>query len=128
MKILLDTHTAFWYFEGCSKLSAKAKATIEDNENEVFVSIVSAWEIAIKRSLDRENTPLCSVAEFFDEIAASGFDLLTLEPNHVRPVETMPYHHRDPFDRLLVATAIAENMTFLTDDENIPKYDVKWLW
>ena len=128
MKLLLDTHTAFWYFEGSPKLSLKAKASIEDNENEVFVSIVSAWEIAIKRSLDRENTPLCSVAEFFDEVEASGFDLLTIEPSHVRPVETMPYYHRDPFDRLLIATAIAENMTFLTDDENVPKYDVKWLW
>jgi len=94
----------------------------------IFVSIVSAWEIAIKRSLDQEKTPLCSVAEFFDEIAASGFELLPLKPHHVRPVETLPYHHRDPFDRLLIATAIAEDMTFLSADENVVKYDVKWQW
>ena len=128
MKCLLDTHTAFWYFEGSSELSTKAKATIEDSGNEIFVSVVSAWEIAIKRSIDREKTTLCSAAEFFDEIAASGFELITLEPHHVRPVETLPYHHRDPFDRLLITTAIAEGMTFISADENVPKYDVKWQW
>jgi PIN domain nuclease of toxin-antitoxin system len=128
MRCLLDTHTAFWYFEGSPALSARAKAVIEADDNEVFVSIVSAWEIAIKRSLDREKTSLCSVTEFFDEIAASGFVLLTLEPRHVRPIETLPYHHRDPFDRLLIATAAAEDMTFLSADENVRKYDVNWLW
>jgi len=128
MRCLLDTHTAFWYFEGGPELSEKAKAVIEDSGNEIFVSIVSAWEIAIKRSLDREKSTLCSVAEFFDEIAASGFELISLEPHHVRPVETLPFHHRDPFDRQLIATAIAEDMTFLSGDGNVPNYNVKWLW
>ena len=128
MRCLLDTHTAFWYFEGSPELSATAQSAIEDSHNDIFVSIVSAWEIAIKRSLDRKKTTLCSVAEFFDEIAASGFELLTLEPRHLRLVEMLPYHHRDPFDRLLISTATVENMTFLSADENIPKYDVNWLW
>ena len=128
MRYLLDTHTAFWFFTGSPELSEKAKAAIFNNGNEIFVSVVSAWEIAIKRSLDREQTPLCSVSEFFDKVALSGFELLTLEPLHIHPVETLPYHHRDPFDRLLMATAISEDMTFLSADENVPKYDVKWLW
>jgi PIN domain nuclease of toxin-antitoxin system len=128
MRCLLDTHTAFWYFAGSPELSEKAKAAIDDSDNEIYVSIISAWEIAIKRSLGRENTSLCSTAEFFDEIVASDFELLTLEPRHVRPVETLPYHHRDPFDRLLIATAMSENMTFLSADENVPKYEVSWLW
>ena len=128
MRCLLDTHTAFWYFAGSPEISEKAKTVIEDSGNEIFVSIISAWEIAIKRSLGRENTSLCTVAEFFDEVAASGFELLTLEPRHVRPVETLPYHHRDPFDRLLISTAIAEDMTFLSADGNVPKYAVNWLW
>ena len=128
MKYLLDTHAAFWYFEGSSELSEKAKAAIEDSGNEIFVSIVSAWEIAIKRSLNREETLLCSTAEFFDEVSASGFELLSLEPRHIRSVEMLPYHHRDPFDRLLICTAITENMIFLSADENAPKYDVNWLW
>ena len=128
MRYLLDTHTAVWEFIDSPELSASVKSVIDDCSNEIFVSIVSAWEIAIKRNLDRGKVALCSVAEFFDEIAASGFELLTLEPRHVRPVETLPYHHRDPFDRLLIATAIAEDMTFLSADENVSKYAVKWLW
>ncbi|MDR1542107.1 MAG: type II toxin-antitoxin system VapC family toxin [Clostridiales bacterium] len=128
MRCLLDTHSAFWYFAGSPELSENAKKVIEDSGNEIFVSIISAWEIAIKRSLNRKNASLCTVAEFFDEVAASGFELLTLEPRHVRPVETLPYHHRDPFDRLLISTAIAEEMTFLSADENVPKYAVSWLW
>jgi PIN domain nuclease of toxin-antitoxin system len=99
-----------------------------NENNEIYVSIVSAWEIAIKRSLGKEPLILCSASEFFDEIEARGFELLTLEPRHVRPVETLPYHHRDPFDRLLIATAMSEGMTFLSADENIPKYEVSWLW
>jgi len=128
VRYLLDTHTAFWYFEGNTELSIKAKMAIEDSNNEIFVSIVSAWEIAIKRSLNREKTTLCSVSEFFDRIIASEFKLILLEPQHTIPVETLPYYHRDPFDRLLIATAIAEDITFLSRDANVPKYDVKWQW
>jgi len=128
MRCLLDTHAAFWYFAGSPELSVKAKAAIDDSNNAIVVSIVSAWEIAIKRSLDREKTPLCSVTEFFDEIAASGFELLAIEPRHVRQVEILPYQHRDPFDRLLIAAAAADDMTFVSADENVLKYDVKWLW
>ena len=128
MRYLLDTHTVFWYFEGSPELSKKAKAVIDDGENEILVSIISAWEIAIKHSLNREKTTLCSTAEFFDEIAASGLALLKLEPHHIRSVETLPYHHRDPFDRLLIATAIAEDIVFVSADVNVPRYDVKWIW
>jgi PIN domain nuclease of toxin-antitoxin system len=128
MRCLLDTHTAVWYFAGSPELSEKAKEAIINGNNEIYVSVVSAWEIAIKRSLGRESASLCSAAAFFGEIGARGFELLALEPRHVSPVETLPYHHRDPFDRLLLATAIAENMTFLSADENVPKYEVSWLW
>jgi PIN domain nuclease of toxin-antitoxin system len=128
MRCLLDTHTAVWYFAGSTELSEKAKTAIMDENNEIYVSVVSAWEIAIKRSLGRETTSLCSAAEFFGEIEARGFELLALEPHHVRPVETLPYHHRDPFDRLLITTAMSEGMTFLSADENVSKYEVNWLW
>ena len=89
---------------------------------------MSAWEIAIKRSLNREKTTLCSVEEFFEEVAESEFELLGLEPDHIRLVETLPHHHRDPFDRLLIATAIAEEIVFVSVDVNVPRYDVEWLW
>ena len=128
MRCLLDTHTAFWEFSDSPELSNEVRAVIDDSDNKIYVSMVSAWEIAIKRSLNRDKTTLCSVGEFIDEVVASGFDLITLEKHHVRLIETLPYHHRDPFDRLLIATAIAEDMTFLSIDENVSKYDVKWLW
>lgn len=128
MRYLLDTHTAFWEFIDSPALSDKAKSVIDNSNNEIFVSIVSAWEIAIKRSLNREKTSLCSTAEFLNEVAASGFALITLETRYVRLVETLPYHHRDPFDRLLICTAIADDMIFLSADENVRKYPVSWLW
>jgi len=128
MRYLLDTHTAFWEFIDSPELSVKVKSLIDDGNNRIYVSIVSAWEIAIKRSINRGETTLCSVAEFFEEVALSDFELISLEPHHVRLVEGLPYHHRDPFDRLLICTAIAENMILLSADENIPKYDVGWLW
>ena len=99
-----------------------------DSSNEIIVSVVSAWEIAIKNSLKREKAQLCSSAEFIDEIGLSGFDIIALEPSHIRQVEVLPFHHRDPFDRLLISTAIAENMIFISADENVPRYGVKWLW
>jgi len=110
------------------RIAQKIKAIIDNADNDLYVSIVSAWEIAIKRSLHRNKTTLCSVDEFLDEVEASGFHLITLQPHHVRLIESMPYHHRDPFDRMLIATAMAENMVFLTADENAVKYNVKCLW
>ena len=128
MKYLLDTHTAFWEFADSPNLPNAVKAIIDDKNNEIFVSLVSAWEIAIKRSLKRDKSTLCSVDEFFYEVVASGFNLITLEPSHIRCIETMPNHHKDPFDRMLIATAIIENMIFLSADENVSSYDVKWFW
>ena len=128
MRCLLDTHAAFWYFTGGPELSANAKSAIEDAGNDIYVSVVSAWEIAIKRSLDREKPNLCGVSVFLDEVVLSGFELIALEPRHVVPVETLPFYHRDPFDRLLIAVAVAEDMTFISADENVSKYDVRRLW
>ncbi|MDR1800309.1 MAG: type II toxin-antitoxin system VapC family toxin [Lachnospiraceae bacterium] len=129
MRYLLDTHTAFWFFEDNPRLSARVKTIITNDRNaHLFISMVSAWEIAIKRSLDREDTRLCSVEEFLDGVDTYGFELIGISPDAVKRVESLPFHHRDPFDRLLIATAIADNMTFLSADENVRKYDVKWEW
>jgi PIN domain nuclease of toxin-antitoxin system len=126
---LLDTRTAFWYFEGNSKLSEKIRNLIESREDEsIFVSIASVWELAIKRSLNYESSTLCSVDDFLNETLSSGFILLAIKPSHVRLIEALPFIHRDPFDRILIASAMADDMTILTADENIHKYDVKWLW
>ena len=127
MRCLLDTHTAFWYFEGSSELSTKAKTAIEDSGNEIFVSIVSAWEVAIKVSLGKLDFK-GGVTEFLSAIEANNIRLIGIHGDYVKTVETLPLIHRDPFDRLIIATALSENMTVITIDENVHKYGVSWFW
>jgi PIN domain nuclease of toxin-antitoxin system len=124
---LLDTHTAIWFFNGDVKLPESAKRLICNMENDKYVSIVSIWELAIKLSLKKITFKEGSKG-FLDLIYTNGFDLLEIEPKHIFGLETLPFYHKDPFDRLLVSTALAENITIITDDENIPKYPVNYIW
>ncbi|MDR0380840.1 MAG: type II toxin-antitoxin system VapC family toxin [Oscillospiraceae bacterium] len=126
MRYLIDTHVALWILKG-EPISDKAKAIIDDVSTEVFVSIATAWEIALKVGLGKLKYD-GGVRDFLDDVRLNDFQLLGVEESHIEQIEALPYHHRDPFDRLLIATAIAEDMTFLSADENVPMYDVKWLW
>ncbi|MDR1558213.1 MAG: type II toxin-antitoxin system VapC family toxin [Clostridiales bacterium] len=126
MRYLIDTHVALWILKG-EPISDKAMAIVEDVTAEVFVSIASAWEIAIKIGLGKLKYD-DGVSAFFDDVKLNDFRILSVEEAHIEQIEALEYHHRDPFDRLLIATAIAEDMTFISADENVPKYDVKWLW
>ena len=100
---------------------------IFDSENKSYVSIASAWEVAIKVRTGKLHLD-GGVSEFFNIIYQNGFDLLPITVRHLEIVETLPFIHRDPFDRLLVATAKAEGMTILTADENIHQYEVPTVW
>jgi len=91
------------------------------------VSIISAWEIAIKTSIGKLDFVGGSDI-FLEKMQENGIEILNLKSSHIKYVENIPFHHRDPFDRLLIATALAENLTIITIDENIQKYDVKWIW
>ena len=126
MRYLIDTHVALWVLKG-EPISEAAKSILNDVATEVFVSMASAWEIAIKVSIGKLKYT-GGVKAFLDDIKLNEFKLLAVERSHVEQVEKLEYHHRDPFDRLLIATAIAEGMTFISADENIPNYKVKWLW
>lgn len=128
MKLLLDTHTALWLFNDYDKLSPKAKNILLDNTNELFISIVSAWEIAIKHSIGKLTEFPDGVKIFLAEIKVSPMEIVSVEPEYVEKVEELSLIHRDPFDRILIATALCENMTIVTADENIQKYDVKYVW
>jgi len=128
MKLLLDTCTALWLVNEHEKLSSKAKALLLDNTHTLYISIVSAWEIAIKTSLGKLSGLNGGARNFLAKINDMPISLFSIAPRHVEIVETLPFIHRDPFDRLLVATAKAEDMTILTSDENIPKYDVQYVW
>lgn len=117
-RLLLDTHTLLWFIADDSNLSAVARTAIEDASNDVFVSVASAWEIAIKVGIGKLSINAPSVEAFFSEqMEANQFGYLPISPAHVFRAGELPLHHRDPFDRLLIAQAIVEGMTFVTRED-----------
>jgi len=123
MRLLLDTHVALWAIADSPLLSAKARRLILDAKNDIYVSAASVWEIAIKHSLGREKMPI-SGNEAIDYFIEAGFDLLPVSAEHAARTETLPIHHADPFDRLLLAQALHEPMHLVTHDATLGKYDV----
>jgi len=128
MTLLLDTHTALWMVNEHEKLSSNAKAMLLNDAHTLYFSIASLWEIAIKISIGKLSDLSGGVEVFLAQINDMPINLLPITPRYVKIVETLPFIHRDPFDRMLVATAKAESMTILTTDENIQKYDVSSAW
>jgi len=126
VKYLIDTHVALWVLNG-EPISNTAKKILDDVTVNIYVSIASAWEVAIKISAGKLKYT-GGVRAFLDDIKLNEFILLGITESHVELVEELEYHHRDPFDRLLIASAIAEGMVILTADENIYKYDVPAAW
>jgi len=127
MKYLLDTHTAIWALDDKLKLSDSARSVMEDDVLSLSVSIASAWEIAIKVGIGKLNFNGGS-ALFLEKMRKYGIEILGIEESYVKCVEALPFLHRDPFDRMIVATAISESLTILTSDINIQKYNVSSLW
>lgn len=128
MKLLLDTHTLLWFISGSSNLSASARIAIEDPANEKYVSIVSVWETAIKVSIGKMTLIAPFDALFPQQLHVNGFQLLPVKVEHTSVVSTLPFHHRDPFDRLLIAQAIDEKMTIVSLDEVFDDYGVTREW
>ena len=128
MKLLLDTHTLLWFIAGNTNLSASARSLIEDASNEKFVSIASVWETAIKISIGKMSLSTPFDVLFPHQLEINGFELLPVKIEHTSVVATLPFHHRDPFDRLLIAQAIEEKMTLVSVDEIFDDYSVKRLW
>ena len=124
---LLDTHITLWFFNGDEQLSQTAGRIIRDLSNPVYLSIVSAWELIIKISIGKLRFP--GDAEGFIQAAQrNDITIIPIETAHLTVLKDLPQIHRDPFDRLLVATALAEQMTIITADENIAKYPVSHIW
>jgi PIN domain nuclease of toxin-antitoxin system len=121
MRLLLDTHAFIWACAEPDKLSRAEQRAIADPDNDVFVSAVTAWEIAIKRALGRLDFPI----ERFEEFATSmGFEPLPMTARHAIAAGALPRHHEDPFDRMLIAQARTEGATMMTADRKFPLYDV----
>lgn len=121
MRVLLDTHTFLWAISDDARLGADSRSLIFDQAERVLLSHISLWEIAIKHALARADMPV-SAAEASSWADASGFELLPLALEHVLTLEQLPLHHRDPFDRLLVAQAISEPLTLLSADAALVVY------
>jgi PIN domain nuclease of toxin-antitoxin system len=123
LRLLLDTHALLWVLVEPKRLSAQAAAAIAAEESEVFVSIVSPWEMAIAKARGRMNPP----DDLEDHLARNRFELIPVRLLHIRVVESMPHHHRDPFDRMLVAQAQVEGMTLVSVDRKLRQYPVSLL-
>jgi PIN domain nuclease of toxin-antitoxin system len=128
MRMLLDTHTFLWFVLGDTRLTANAKASIEEPDNEKLVSPASYWEIAIKISLGKY-TLSQSYEEFMERgIVENGFVILPIELKHTAVLTTLPFHHRDPFDRLIIAQAMVEGITIVSGDAAFDAYPIARLW
>jgi PIN domain nuclease of toxin-antitoxin system len=128
MNLLLDTHTFLWFIEGSVQLSATARKLIDDLANQSFVSVASVWEIAIKVSTGKLilHQPF---EEFIpNQLTNNGFELLNIELGHTNLIATLPFHHRDPFDRMLIAQALHEQMPIIGSDAAFDAYGVTRLW
>ena len=127
MNYLLDTHTLIWFLNGDKSLSTKARKAIESSEATNFVSIVSLWEIAIKISLNRLDLKT-SFENIGEEIINNNFQMLPITFQDTLVLSSLPFHHRDPFDRLLIAQGINNKFTIISNDEYFESYKTKVLW
>jgi PIN domain nuclease of toxin-antitoxin system len=128
MRLLVDTHTFLWFAENDLRLSGTARSLIEDGANEVFLSLGSVWEMAIKVSQGKLQLGLPMLTLVQREIALDGIVLLPITLDHLAAVSGLPMHHRDPFDRMLIAQAQVEQMTIVSVDAALDAYGITRLW
>jgi PIN domain nuclease of toxin-antitoxin system len=128
VKLLVDTHTFLWALMHDHRLSARSKQILTSDEHELYFSLVSLWEFAIKIKTGKLNALGSSVAYLRAEMENYSMQLLPIRYEHILQLETLPAHHSDPFDRLLIAQAITESLPILTNDEKFALYPAKILW
>jgi PIN domain nuclease of toxin-antitoxin system len=128
MRLLLDTHTFIWYVTDNPRLSAHVKLLIEDENNEKLVSIASIWEMAIKHSIGRLNFSLPFIEFVGQQLTVSNIGLLEINLQHIEVVASLPLHHRDPFDRLIIAQSMAEQIPILSVDAIFDAYAIARVW
>jgi len=123
MKLLIDTHVLLWWLDDPALLSKDARSAIQNGRNTIYVSAAVTWEIMIKQSLGKLKMP-----DTLDQVLkVNRFSELSITVPHTLTLQTLPVHHRDPFDRILVAQALCEELTIISRDANIQKYSVAYL-
>ena len=128
MRLLLDTHVFLWWITDDERLSPRARALIADGNNELFLSAASAWEIVAKLRLGRVTLAGDPSSIIPEQLALNGIHSLPIQAVHALRLSALPPHHRDPFDRLLIAQAQAENLTVLTTDGRFAAYGIATTW
>ncbi|MEX0865748.1 MAG: type II toxin-antitoxin system VapC family toxin [Pirellulales bacterium] len=128
MNVLLDTHTFLWFCQNSPSLSKKATTLLEDASYRHFASLARRWEIAIKAGLGRLKLGEPSEVYLANALAQTGFELLSISLEHATGVEQLPRHHKDPFDRLLISQAMAENTPIVSGDSALDAYNIVRLW
>lgn len=128
MNLLVDTHTFLWMVSAPHKLSPTARAAIQEPTNALYLSIVSIWEMQIKSQLGKLSLPgpLPDIVQ--EQQRVNGVRILLIEPNHIYALSALPQHHKDPFDRMLIAQATVEQFTIVSADSAFTTYGVSLLW
>ena len=127
MKYLLDTHAIIWMIDNSAKIPRRIKEITNMPQNEFYISAVSLWEIVLKMNLGKLELK-SSFEELLAAVKTSDFVILQIEDVYLNILLELPLIHKDPFDRLIIASAIVEDLTIITADNNIQKYDVQWIW
>jgi len=120
---LLDTHTLIWYLQGNEKLGDINKSHLENPDNRFFFSIASIWEMALK--INTQKLQIKKPLEFF---IPKNIELIEIKLKYIFELKNIPFHHKDPFDRIIITTSIIENLTIMSIDENFDKYNINLIW
>ncbi|MCR4314827.1 MAG: type II toxin-antitoxin system VapC family toxin [Planctomycetes bacterium] len=128
MSIIIDTQALLWFLLDDPRLSEKARIRIETESDQVFVSPASLWEVAIKVSLGKYYLPIAFEEFWQSQLFINSFAILQISIDHTGKVAILPFHHRDPFDRLIIAQALVEDFPVVSIDEMFDKYDVSRIW
>jgi PIN domain nuclease of toxin-antitoxin system len=128
MKCLLDTHVLLWILSDDKRLSVNAKNNFLDPENTIYLSVASIWEISIKISLKKLKLKTSLEKIIDDYVIGNDINLLNIESSHIYPLQKLPFHHQDPFDRVILCQAKYEKMPIISSDKNFDLYSVERIW
>ena len=128
MRLLLDTHAFIWYTTDSSRLTATGRSLIDNGENDILLSTASVWEMAIKHSIGRLTFSMPFMEFIKQQIAVNRIDILEITFDHIEVVASLPLHHRDPFDRLIIAESMAQQIPILSVDAIFDAYAIARVW
>ena len=128
MKLLLDSNVLLWSLQDRSQLTRRVRTLLEDEGNDLFVSTASLWELSLKIASGKLPVPGSSIQSVIDQLRRLSITILPITTTHILRTESLPFHHRDPFDRLLIAQALEDRLTLLTSDRQIARYAVPIIW